>query len=200
MPDTKLDLKHLLAKLKLNKEQQKMLMLTAVICLVVLYLDISIFLKVQFKSIQAAGQKTVKLKSDIDNFSQALQRQQTDLQRLKSKQTAPQKVKKIISAIDEPRLLNRISELANENNVSIMKIKPIKDEKAKDPKAPQVAAFAPLLIQLEIAGGYHQCASFINALENADEYMAIEEFKVTGVADNYMQQRINISLRSYVKK
>lgn len=190
---------NLLGKLKLYNRK---IVLLAAAGLIILCLDVRFLLKLQFQKIKDASPKVVKLKADIDNLSRELVNLQ-DLQRRQSqlKQEGALKAKKIISEEEMPLLLQRISDLANKNKVSITQIKPSQEVKAKEKKASTGAVkFSPVLITLDLSGGYHNLGNFLSDLENMEEFVAAEEMKITRALSDYVTENVNLVLKAYVKK
>lgn len=190
---------NLLEKLKLYNRK---IVLLAAAGLIILCLDVRFLLKLQFQKIKDASLKVVKLKADIDNLSKELVNLE-DLQRRQSqlKQGGALKAKKIISEEEMPLLLQRISDLANKNKVSITQIKPSQELKAKEKKASTGAVkFSPVLISMDLSGGYHNLGNFLSDLENLEEFVAAEEMKITRALSDYVTENVNLVLKAYVKK
>ncbi len=187
-----LNLPQSLEKLELDN---KKIFLIALISIFVFYLDYAYVIKSQLKGIKDTSSKVIKLEKDMGNLSKDL----VNMQDLENKAgEAPQlssaKNKIIISEDQVASLLESISAIGNKNNIKIMQIKPVKESKTKDSAANSV------LISLDLVGGYHNIGSFISQIENARELMGVEGIKVESDSVNYLQQRINLMLRAYVKK
>lgn len=146
----------------------------------------------QMKDIKSADAKIVKLNQDIKSLSDAAGT-------LKNAQAKQQEgiagtSKTIISENQIALLLQKISDMANKDKVKIMQIKPGKESKAKD------STLSTLSINLDLVCGYHSLGLFINDIENAPELMAIEGLHIESDKINYMQQRVNLVVKTYAKK
>ena len=184
-------------KLELDK---KKIILIILIGFILLYMDFSFLIRLQFKNTRTLGTKISKLKKDIDILAKDLATLEDLKQRHPEvKKEALSKVKKIISEEQIPSLLKDISDIATKYNVKIMQIKPSKELKKED-KVSVVPKFNHLLITLDLICGYHSLGSFINGLENAERFMAVQDLKITPDPNNYLSCNIALVLKTYVKK
>jgi Tfp pilus assembly protein PilO len=184
----------LLNKLQLAQIDQKKIILIAMIGLTLLYADFSFVLKSQVRGLKNAQAKITKLRKDISDLSQEVARAQA----LKSKQGSSgssRKAKRIISDGEIASLLERLSVMANQENIKIMQAKPIKDTKAKD-----ASGNAPCLINLELVCGYHSLGKFINGIENIDILIALDSLNIDVNPADYLKQKVTLGLKTYVKK
>lgn len=186
----KLNLLNKLEKLELDK---KTMALIVFIFLLLFYIDFNFAVKLQLKGIKTLTPKIIKLKKDLNSLAKDL----TVMQDLKNKQMEVRQsgtfqAKKIITREQIPQLLEDISDIANRNQVKINKINkvsPSKESKSEEEK-----------IALDLVCDYHHLGSFINALENAEKFISIEEIKITPNTSDYFQQNIKLVLKTYVKK
>ena len=180
---------------KLELDNKKIIFII-LICLVIIYVDFAFLIKMQFQTINSIASKVTTLKKDIDNLNRNL----VLMQQNQKKQTAPVKIKKIISQDDMPKLFQSISDIANKHNVKITELKPTAQEaKTKESADSVQGEFKPQLLALDVSGGYHSLGSFINDLENADEFIVVENFKIMPQQD-YFRHKASLVLRTYVKK
>ncbi len=191
-----------LNKLSNLKLDQKKLALIILFVSIIIYLDFSLMIKLQLKSVNALRPKIIKLKSDIDKFNKDL----VMIQELKQKQAKISqkeslKAKKIVSQDAIPSLIEYISNTANQNNLKITQLKPSKELKAQGgPVSKDTAKLSPFLITLDLSAEYHRFGAFLNALENAQDFMAVQELRITRGQKDDFQQNVNLVLRTYVKK
>jgi len=197
----------LLSKLKLGGLDKKKILMIAAIGVAILYLDFAVVLKLQLKWIKNTSPKIVKLSKDIADLNKELANTR-NLQdkEAKIRQKAASKGKKIISAEEIPLLLQHISDIANKNNANMAKMTPAKDKESK-PKAPKngsaaaaAASFGQATITLDLSCSYHNLGKFINDLENLQEFVAVEEMKITHGADDYVRQNVSLTLKTNVRK
>jgi len=181
----------------------KKLLLIFIVTIGLVYVDFSYILKAQLSGVASKSSQIVKLKSDLSN----LERDLLIMKDTKAKQAQVMKgplpkVKRIISESQVSDLLQNISELANSNDVRILQIKPTRQQKASatDTKFDPGVNFSVLYIYMDLSGGYHQLGKFINDLENAQEFVIVQEIKIDSQKDNYMKQRASLTLKTYVKK
>lgn len=190
----------LLEQLKLDS---KKIALIALVSLAVLYIDFSLVIKSQINSIRDSRPKIAKLKSDMDKLTRDL----TNMQDLKTrpvkiKEGAVVKAKRVVSEEQVASLLEKISQVGNKNNIKIMQIKPNREPPGKKEAAAvkEAVKFAPLFINLDLVCSYHNLGSFLNQIEQAEELMTVDGIKIESDPTNYLQQRVNLVLRAYVKK
>ena len=172
----------------------KKILLIGLISILVIYVDYSYIIKLQFRSLRNTNSKIVRLEKDIGNISKDL----TKMQQFKTKpadasQWSAAKNKIIISKEQVAPLLEDISAIANKNNIKIMQIKPLKESKGKD------VTTGSVLISLDLVGNYHNLWAFVNEIENALELMAVEGMKMEPDSMNYLQQKVNLILRAYLE-
>lgn len=187
---------NLLNKIQLDKKKIFFIVLGS---FVILYLDFVFLIGLQFKHIKNISPKIIKLKQDMENFSKELATMQ-DLKgkQVETKQKALLKAKKVISEEQIALLLQSISDVANKNNVSISKILP---SKAKEERASAgTLKLTSLLITLDLSCGYHNLGRFLNDLENAENFITVQEMKITYSSSDYLRQNVNLVLKTYVKK
>lgn len=182
--------KILLDKLQALKTQgldNKRVALIILSCLIIIYIDFATLFKLQLKGIRIVSPKVARLKIDINQLTK-------DLDNLKIKQLEIKKgqprIKKIVLEREIPSLLERISVMANKNNIRIIKILPSKDTKST----------SYILIGLDLTCAYHNLGRFLNDLEEAQDFIVVEEIKIRSDTGNYFQQNVNLTLRIYVKK
>lgn len=184
---------------KLQLDNKKIAVIMLVLAAIV-YLDFSFVAKLQLESIKNIDPKISKLRKDLDVLSQDLLR----MQALKNKQAEMNKnlsakIKKFISEEQVSALLRDISDLANKNNVKIEQIRPSRESpQAKPDKT--VSKYTPLSINLELTCDYHRLGKFINDLENAETYIALQKLNITPKQGDYINQKATLELRVYVKK
>lgn len=175
----------------------KKIALIILVAIIVFYVDYSFIIVPQLKGSKGLGLKIKKIKVDLDNFS----RESARLQQEKTKKDAGLKGKKIMTEEQISVFLDNISSIANKNSVRIMQIIPSKELKAKDEKTSlDIKKLSPYLIKMDLSCDYHHLGAFLNNLENAEEFIAVEEIKIVPDPGNYLLEKINLVLKTYVKK
>lgn len=186
---------------QLNLDNKKIFMI-ALISVIVFYIDVNLIFKAQLKGFNKSGAEIIRLKKDLDNFKTETKK----IRELESKQVPSLKPafkeKKIISESQFSSLLQDISKIANNNEVRILQIKPTRQALSgnKDGKVKAPDKFSTILISLELVSGYHNLGKFINGLENLESFVKVQEIKIAPQEDNYLNQKVNLVLTTYVKK
>ena len=177
----------------------KTLMLITIISSLLLYVNFSFIIKAQLAGIKEKERLTAQLKRDVDTFYKNLALMKDS--ESKNKKAKPQdliKRKSIIAESEVPSLLKQIADLADNNKVLLLQIRPLRELSASG--ATPVEKVMPLLINLEAAGDYHKFGYFINSLENAPVFISVSEMKILPKEGDYLKQKISLVLRTYVKK
>ena len=181
---------------KLGSDTQK-LFLIILVSAVVIYVDYAFIIKLQLGSIGSAKTKIIKLKKDIAALNEDLALMQQSQGQMKQK--TPLKTKTIISEDEMTGLLQGIYNLAHKDNVRIIQIRPLKDPNAKE-EVMGSEKVTPMTIAMDLSCVYHSLGSFINDLENAEQFLAVQDLKIVRSPGDYMRQNVTLSLKTYVRK
>ena len=174
-------------------DNQKKLLIV-ILSVALLFIDISFVLKPQVKALERDNQQIAAIKADLDKFTREL--------------AVTPKVpvlirgavaKKILSGSQVPGLLQDISELANKNGIKILQMRPERDIQPTKEKMPGIEKLTGITIMVELIGGYHQFGKFINSLENDEDYIAVQDMKISPQPEVYAKQKITLVLKTYVK-
>ncbi|MCX5710138.1 MAG: type 4a pilus biogenesis protein PilO [Candidatus Omnitrophica bacterium] len=192
-------MKELIEKIK-NIEVDDKTMLAIVLCAAVfIYLDYSFILKAQTNAIKSISPKIARIKADLDNFNRDYaQMSKMPPQALQEKKAS--NLKKIVEESDIASLLQDISDIANKNEIKINQLKPDKIVAGPKDKLPGMDKLTPMTITLDMTGDYHQLGKFINALEYGPNFVAVQEIKISSQPTDFFKQKINLVLKTYVKK
>lgn len=191
-------MKNILSKFNLDTKKIALIVAGA---MVAAYFDYAYILKSQMQNIDDLKAKISIHRQDIGNLERELAaaRELKHTQQQKSMNKAS-KAKKIITADEIPRLLKQIFDLANENQVRIMQMSPIKE--ARDAKSAKPAGppnLTALSLNMELSGDYHRFGQFLNALEESETLLAVTEMRISPIANDYFHQNISLKLKTYVK-
>ncbi len=180
----------------------KKIILIVLVFLVVCYFDYTFILQSQFKSAKELGLEIINTEKNINKLNKELSNLEEQKRKMAgSEKEGLAKVKKIISAEEIPLLLNEISDIANNNQIKIMQIKPAKEVKDVKSSLPLKAQdFGLELITLELVCDYHNFGKFLNILENNQVFLTLEELKISPIAGNYFSQNVRMVLKTYVKE
>lgn len=187
-------MKELLSKLNNLHLDNKKLIFSGLVVLIIIYLDITLVLKPQIKSIANTSAKIVKLKKDLLTLDKDL----VAMRQSQALQVKVAKPKKLISEGEVNLVLEKIYNLANKHNIKIIQIKPYKDLATKEVFAG--GKVIPLTLTMDLACTYHSLGGFINDLENATQFMAVENLKIIRSSQDYLRQDVNLVVKTYVKK
>ncbi len=167
--------------------------------IIIIFADYSLLIRMQLNHIKTVKPKIEKLNKDIDDLNKSL----SGANGLNSKQNQRGTLNmQIISKGQLPLFLQKVSVIANSNNVKLMQIKSVneKEGKKKDNKGAEADKFDPLYITLDLLGNYHDLGRFINGLENADSFIALQDIDIKQNIPDSLQQSANLLLKTYVKK
>ncbi|MCK9604069.1 MAG: type 4a pilus biogenesis protein PilO [Candidatus Omnitrophica bacterium] len=182
---------------KIPELDNKAIILVIIVAVVIFYSDFSFVMAPQLKGIKELDPKIKKLKLDLDNFT----RDSRLIEQSRAQSKLSIKGKKILSEEQVPALLNDISAIANKNNIRIMQVIPAKEAKGKEEKSlSDNSKFTPYSITLDISCDYHHLGAFINSLENAEEFMSVEEIDIIPDSANSLLEKAKLVLKTYVKK
>ncbi|MDD5431372.1 MAG: type 4a pilus biogenesis protein PilO [Candidatus Omnitrophica bacterium] len=192
---------------KFNLDNKKILLIF-IAFIVVSYLDYSFILSKQMDSISVIEPKIKKLKKDLSSLDNDLLK----MEELKKKQAEVaqkglSKSKRLVSEDQVSSLFKDISDIANKNDIKVGQMKPGKDvpvataPKTNKPGAPVATSkLSTFTIDLELLCAYHNLGAFINDLENSDVLIMVQSLKIMPEGENYMRQKVNLQLKTYVKK
>ncbi len=192
---------NLLDKLKGLELDNKKMLLIALVCLLVLYLDFSFIIKLQLGGIKSSTPKITKLKKDINALAKDLSWMQ-DLERRQGKdkaKAAPNKGREIISEDKILVLLQEIADMSNNYNIKLTQINTSKDAKVQE----EVIAgerLLPVIITLDLNCGYQSLSGFMRALENARFFIDVQDMKIVRDPHNYLLENVNLILKAYARK
>ena len=187
-----------LANIQLDKQKK---ILIVIFFVLIVYVDLAFILKAQTAGINNLKPKIGRLKNDLANLNRDLE----NMRVAKNKQSlaaqkAVVKSSKIIQEGQVSGLLQEISSLANKFDIKIIQIRPNRDILFGKPAVPGGDKFTALLINLDLICDYHSLGKFINELENSLVFIGVAELKISMQVPDYMKQRVNLVLKTYVTK
>jgi len=180
----------------------KKLMLIVLISAVIFYIDFNFIFKAQIRVLGKSGTEVARLRKDLDNFKVDLKKMRdSESKQVLASQKPIFKVKSIISENQFSTLLQDISKIANNNDVRILQIKPSRmPAENQNSKVKASANLNPFIINLDLSCGYHNLGKFINELENLPAFVSVRDIKIEPQDDNYVKQKVELTLITYVKK
>ena len=180
------DLQELFTKITQNKN--KLIAVVAVIS-IILYLDFSFVLKFQMNALGKINPQVIRLKKGLQNLNSDLIAMQRHEQGLGVGAT-----KKLVAAGQVPWVIEEISHLANQQEVRISQIKPIRNLSDESSLAEE---YSLIIIDLEATAGYHQLGRFLANLENHPILLGVEQLDIKQTKDPF-EHKIKLRLRTYV--
>lgn len=178
------------------KSDNKKIILAFICAALICYLDYSFIMSMQRAAMKSLRSKVSKLEKDTDSLKNNLQ----DIKNLQTrrKQTLSF-AKQIIPEEKLPLLIEKIAQTANKYNVNIVQIRPFKEEKSKDVKTAGIPADSlAYYISLDLFAGYHNIGSFINGLEDFEEFILIRNMKIERRQGDYSKENAELLLKIYV--
>jgi Tfp pilus assembly protein PilO len=191
----------LLNKLGELKLDNKKMILIAAACLIILYIDFTFVMKLQFNGIRGVSSKIAGLKKDIANLSKDLSKLQA-LDKDQGKVVSDSKITKSKEVVSEDKILlvlQEISSIGNDKRVRITRLNTSKDAKAQE----EVIAgekLLPVIITLDLSCSYHAFGNFLNAIEDAQYFIEVQDIRVMRNPHDYLLENINLTLKTYAKK
>jgi Tfp pilus assembly protein PilO len=183
--------KNFLDNVALRQLDKKKIIGIFFIAVVLVYLEVAFLMSLQLKAVKKADSDFKKLSAEKTRFEK-------EFSQSEKAQGGTQMTKEIIAEAEIPLLLQDITDMANKNNVRILQLNPVKAVKAK--KGSPATELNSNLIALDLICDYHSLGAFINELENAPKFMAVEELRINPDADSIFQQSVNLVIKIYVKK
>lgn len=179
-------------------EDRKKLALAGLAVFILFFLDFTFVAKPQLNAIRRDSAKAVKLRQDIFGLNNDLAK----FQAIKAKSEPLLKsMKEPIREDELPALLQQISELANDNNIRITQLQPLKDSRAKEAEVQKEKLNSkPLLIEIDMLSGYHNLGTFLSGMEGLSAPLVVDKFNLQSDNTNPMQHKVQLVLRTYVKK
>jgi Tfp pilus assembly protein PilO len=181
-------------------QDKKKVILAALVFLIIFYLDYAVILRFQQKSIKRLRSKTGELKKDLVRFEKDLEGMRKFKLQEAKEEGAGLKSKRLIREEQVTAFLQDISKVANNNEVVMASIKPNLSTASEEKKNPESEKIFPLLINLELYGDYHHFGKFLNDLENGNTLVEVENMKIISQPQDYLKQKVNLVLKTYVKK
>lgn len=203
----------ILSKINIPKADLEKMVLIAIAAFIVVFSLIQFGIIPSFRTLG-------KLDKDIRSGKDALEKARTlvanksQLQaRLSSMQDKRKEFEKELPPYREmPNILQRISEAAEKNKIKIIKMEPLRAEKAAETakyagakqgakaeasKKPK-AIYVEIPIQVEARGGYHAIGEFINSIETSDNVMSIGDIDITSNPDDIQSHNARFLIIAYL--
>ncbi len=197
MPKIQLDK---LKELKLGKTKKEALAFIIIGVILFIFLYFQIFLKSAISELFVLNPEIRKLKTDIKSTKSDLDHEETLKKRLKDMEGRVDVYEKKLPVEQEiPLLLEDLSRMAKDSYVKILGITPVSINirgKRKETKKSKVYREIPIMIRAK--SGYHELATFINKLEEADRFMELSDLKIKSNKADFRRHDIELTVSTYV--
>jgi Tfp pilus assembly protein PilO len=161
--------------------------------------DFAFPIKGQFNALKVTEPKIVKLKGDLDAFEQGI----GIMQKAKGQQTVPPaaQLKQFISEDQIHSLYQDISEMAFNNNVRIVLMRPSREgvlsKQEKEVMGEKLTSFS---LALDLECEYQNLVSFVRSLEQAKTFLVVQNVKILPQAEEILKQKVDLVLKTYLEK
>lgn len=148
------------------------------ILLTLFLLDYFILMRPQLKALSKISPEIKILRNDYKTAKENITKQnyfQTEVKKL-TEDIASAK-EKIKTKFEVPLILERISSLADKNDLRIDQIMPLSSGQ-EEILSTNEAVYSLLPIDIKAKGGYHDFGKFIRAIETANVFLKVKSFKL----------------------
>ncbi len=183
-------------------KKNEIIAFTFLICAFILAGYFFLFLNPAVLRIMDLSSKISKLQSDLtiaDLAISGMPKLEKEVADLKNKAVAYSN--KLPREEEFPALLESLSMMAQNTDVKITKITPIKDTEAQfaEKKALSVI-YQEKGILINAQCGYHQLGTFVSELENAERFMEISDITIESVAATPRQHKVQLIVKTFILK
>ncbi len=189
-----------LDKSKLQVDEKYHYFILAGVLLLVFVLNYFLILGNQLKALNKVNPKILVLESNIERFNNNLARlgqHKVDITSLKEKLVLLKGKARLEEEV--PLILDLISRKANQTDVKIEQIMPVKA--AKEELLSDVdGKYILLPIFIQVRAGYHQLGKFLQKLENADMMSFVSELQIEGNESDIMRHNSEITIQTIIFK
>jgi len=183
-----------LSQIQLDKQKKILIVIFAVF---IAYVDTSYILKAQMAGLKSLTPKVARLEKDLKNLNRDLENMRIAKGKPALEAAKANRSSRIITENQISGLLQDISSSANQFDVKIIQIRPLRETgKSVIPGD----KFASILINLDLICDYHNLGKFINSLENSPVFMGVAELKISTRIPDYLKQKATLVIRTYVSK
>lgn len=198
----------------LDKSKQQTIALAVIFGIFVLYIYFQFFLKSSLVKLTELSAEIGRQKANLAK-SEALMGKKSEMEKTLFDLEAKMEKYKISLPVrsDIPAIFQEISRIASESKIKILRMEPVKESKENTPTAimpsmpgmpqqqqPRIGStiYTEVPIKIEASGNYHDLGMFINNLENASNFMKVNELEIDASSENIYRHRINLIIVAYV--
>ena len=186
----------------LSSKQSKELVLFVIFSIIIVIVDFSFILKMQWHSLLGLKPQLVEARKKIKEFSGDVYRADTFKRRLgELEASVAAKNKGIIEEESIPAIMNEISKMADAANLKIMQIRPQKEVRSPEKfTVAKVKEYYILPIYIIAQGPYHSLGKFLNQLESSQYFIKVVSLDIVPQAEATLGLDIKLSVNIYVVK
>ncbi len=189
----------------LEGADKKKLALGAIICVVVLYVDVAYLFGWQIRSIAGVNPKIASLKRDIVAFRKDFAAMQA-ARKVQAERNSEvmQRLGQLLTSDQVPALLESITKTANKYGMTITQVDASRDnskeQAASKLKGAAGEQFVAYVVTMQLSGGYHQLGEMLAELDRGQAIMLLQQLRITPKENDFMRQNFNLVFKAYVKK
>lgn len=188
-------------KINIDFKKQKNLISYIILSIILILIDLMLIIIPQLKAIGKINPRIKKISAELKAFSddkKNLSQLKLNVDNFKKNNEVLRK--KIIVEGDVLSLIENISKIGNEENIKITQISPIQEPKEKKLGTISRGDIFAKMININITGGYHNLARFINRLENMDEFVKVIVLNIKFDKQLYTSQVVQLVLGIFIAR
>lgn len=175
--------------------------LTALICVLLIAGYFFLFLRPLISKLADVSHKVSKLQNDMTAAGLAIggvPKLGNEIDDIKKKVVAYSN--KLPNEEEFPALLENLSAMAQNTDVKITKIIPIKDTEAQASEKPASPIYQEQKILINAQCDYHQLGTFISELESAERFMEISDITIESVKATPRRHNVQLIVKTFILK
>ena len=160
-------------------------------------LDYFLIMSPQLRTIMALNPKIAILKKSVKTTNEniaKIDQHRSELAKLKDEMTVLGNT--ILLREEIPNILKRISLIANETNVNLSQIVPLKNSE-KLVLSNDVGKYYSLPMLVTASGGYHDLGRFFNRIERDEIFMSVIDFNIAATDKNLQRHSIKATIKAF---
>lgn len=186
----------------LSSKQSKELILFIILSIIIVIVDFSFIMKMQWHSLLSLKPQLVEARKKIKEFSGEVYRSDTFKRRLDELEASVAVKKKgILEEESIPAIMNDISKMADAASLKIMQIKPQKEVRSPEKfTVAKLKEYYSLPIYIIAQGPYHSLGKFLNSLESSQYFIKVLSLDIVPQAEATLGLDIKLSVSVYIVK
>ncbi len=184
-------------KIKFGKDKKEMIILSVLIIVVIAVVYFQLLFRPAIGRLRTLLPQTSALKKSLVE-ARSLVANKDILEKEKEKlQLRLDKHKEIFPSQQEiPRLLEKLSGIADESRVKIISIKPL--DKEASGGAEKDGVYQEIPIKIVAKSSYHQLGRFLQNLETGDRFMMVKDLKIRANENKPKKHNVELTVSTYI--